>query len=101
MNNSLKAFGDSDLEMLKKMKAGDFFECDIKKPRNLAFHKKFFALINMVYQNQEIYNNIDTLRKELTKASGFYEEYINHKGIKCYEAKSISFAKMEQHEFEI
>ena len=99
-NNSFLPAYDSDYEALRKIKVGDTVSCDIKRPRNLAMHRKFFALINLVFQNQEIYDNIDLLRKELTKAAGYYEEYVNHKGKKCYEAKSISFSSMDQEDFE-
>lgn len=90
----------TDYDKLKKIKVGETVSCEIKKPRNIFFHRKFFALINLVFENQEIFNNIEYLRKELTKAAGYYDSYINHKGVVCYEAKSISFAKMSQDEFD-
>jgi len=99
-NNSFLPSHNSDYDALKKIKVGQTVSCEIKQPRNIGFHRKFFALINMVFENQEIYDNIDFLRKELTKKAGFYDVYTNHLGVKCYEAKSISFAKMNQDEFE-
>ena len=84
------------MRKLKKIKVGEEYQCDIKQPRNYKFHRKFFALINMVYENQDIFINIDHLREELTKATGYYDSYINHKGATVYRAKSISFAKMRR-----
>ncbi len=98
-DNTLKAAHDSDLEEMKKLKAGETYQFDFTKPRNIKFHNKFFALLNMTYQNQEIYNDITRMRKELTKACGFYESYLNHKGNRVYEAKSISFSSMDEAEF--
>ena len=99
-NGSFLPSHSSDYDSLKKIKVGATVSCDIKQPRNIGFHKKFFALINLVYENQEFYDNIDYLRKELTKKAGFYDTYTNHKGTLCFEAKSISFANMSQEDFE-
>ena len=99
-NGSYLPANNSDHDTLRKIKVGAIVSCDIKQPRNIGFHKKFFALINLVFENQEIYDNIDFLRKELTMKAGFYDTYLNHKGVQKYEAKSISFASMSQEEFE-
>jgi hypothetical protein len=100
-NNSFLPSHDSDYETLKKIKVGVTVSCEIKQPRNIGFHRKFFALINLVFENQEYYENIDHLRKELTKAAGYYDTYHNHKGTLCYEARSIKFGSMKQEEFEV
>lgn len=100
LNNTFSIAYNSDYELSKKLKVGEEYQCDIKRPRNYKFHKKFFALVSMVYENQEVYNNIDDFRYELTKAAGYYESYENHKGVKCYKAKSISFASMSQSDFD-
>ena len=99
LNNTFKVAYDSDYEKMRKMKVGDLLECEIRKPRNYKFHKKFFALLNLVYQNQERYDNIDDLRHDLTIVSGYYKERTNLKGEPIKIAKSISFAKMEETEF--
>jgi hypothetical protein len=84
---------------MKRIKVGDFLECEIKKPRNYRFHKKFFALIQMIFQNQERYNNIDDLREDLTIEAGYFVKRENIKGELIKRAKSISFANMDEHEF--
>ena len=102
LNGSFLPAYDTDHEKLKKVKAGAMVECNIKQPRNIKFHRKFFALINMVHQNQPedlTIENIDHLRKYLTKRAGYYDE-INTPTGTIYEAKSISFAKMSQEDFD-
>ncbi len=99
LNNTFKVAYDSDYEKMKRIKVGDFLECEIKKPRNYRFHKKFFALIQMIFQNQERYNNVDDLREDLTIEAGYYVKRENIKGELIKRAKSISFANMEEHEF--
>jgi hypothetical protein len=99
-DGSFKPAYDSDYQKAKKIKVDSAVSCKITKPRNIKFHRKFFGLINLVFQNQEIYNNPEHLREELTKKAGFYEVYTNHLGVLNYKAKSISFVKMSQEEFE-
>ena len=99
LNNTFKVAYDSDYEKMKRIKVGDFLECEIKKPRNYRFHKKFFALIQMIFQNQERYNNIDDLREDLTIEAGYYVKRENMQGELIKRAKSISFANMDEHEF--
>ncbi len=98
-DNTFKAAYDSDFDKLKKIKPNEIVMCTITKPRNIKFHKKFFALLNLVFQNQEHYTNIDHLRHDLTVASGFYTKRITIDGEEITEPKSISFAKMSELEF--
>jgi hypothetical protein len=97
--NGFKFAHDSDLEKGRKIKVGDFVNCDIKKPRNYMFHKKFFALIELVFQNQDLTDDKDNLRAYLTVKAGFYETITSDIGV-MYLPKSISFAKMDEIEFE-
>lgn len=85
----------------EKLEEGEEIEIEITNKRNVKFIRKFFALINLAYENQEHYNNLDNLRKDITISAGFYEERINYiTGEVILEAKSISFSKMEEQEFE-
>jgi hypothetical protein len=90
---------DSDIELSKKIKLNEVYVYDFKKPRNYKFHKKFFALINMVYQNQEQYTHIEHLRKDLIIESGNYDLRYDLLGVEIREAKSISFSSMDDIEF--
>lgn len=91
---------DSDKERLKKFKAGEMFFADLVKPRNLKFHRKAFALFNMVFQNQEVYTNLEDLRHDLTIEAGYFTQGVNIHGELVKRAKSISFAHMDDLEFE-
>ena len=100
LDNKFTCAYDSDYEKLKKIKPLQMVKCTITQPRNLGFHKKFFALIKMVYQNQEHYNNSDDLRHDLIVSAGFYETRVNFFGEEIQRAKSISFSSMKQDEFD-
>lgn len=91
---------DSDWEKAQKIKIGEIHKCSITKPRNLKHHKMFFGLINMVYDNQERFQHIEDLREQLIIEAGYFETYISLQGEVVRKAKSMSFASMDQWEFQ-
>ena len=99
LNGTFKPAYNSDYELAKQIPLNESIEFEYTKKRNVKFHRKFFALLNLVYENQEVYNNIEHLRKDLTISAGFYEIRYNFEGVEIYEPKSISFAKMDDIEF--
>jgi len=99
LNGTFKVAYDSDYDKAKKIKVNEPYEFEYKLPRNYRFHKKFFALLNLVYNNQDVYTNIDDLREDLTIEAGYYRLTENIKGQTIKRAKSISFANMDEAEF--
>ena len=99
LNGSLLPVYDSDHDKVKKMKVHRDYKCVVTAPRNIKFHRKFFALINMLFDNQEIYKEADRLRKDLLISAGYFNEWIDFYGEEHREAKSISFASMGEIEF--
>jgi hypothetical protein len=99
-DQTFKAAYDSDYEKVMKVKVGEIYKCQITKPRNYEFHKKYFALINMVYENQELFDNIEDLRSELTIKAGFFSIYHGLDGNIKKKANSISFSEMDGFQFQ-
>lgn len=93
-------FGDSEFEKFKKFKHGDVYEVDIKMKRNYKFHKKFFALINLTHMNQDYIDSFEHFRSAVTIEAGFFEWVKLLDGTEQKKAKSISFSRMDQAEFE-
>ena len=91
---------DSDLEEKKKLKLGEVYEMTPKiwKERNLQFHKKFFALVNLGCENSPKNWDIKGYRAWLTMMSGWADIYETEKG-KMALPKSIAFDKMDDDEF--
>lgn len=98
-NGSFMPSYGSDHEAAKKIKTGNTVECEIKQSRNILFHRKFFALINLCFENQELFKHFEELRKALIIDAGYYKEFRSLDGTKLKEAESISFAKMDELEF--
>lgn len=98
---------DSDLDLKKRLKVGAVVRCRVSNPRNYEFHKKFFALVRLTFDNLpgklaedwNIRNEEDMLRR-FKRDLGYYTSAYNERGEREIEYQSISFAAMEQHEFE-
>lgn len=97
-------------EFITKLKAGAGVRAKITKVRNIGFHRKFFALLNIGFEAWEtpqgeyagvkIEKEFDRFRKDVVILAGYYTPVYNMKGEVRLEAKSISFGSMEQDEFE-
>jgi len=89
----------ADLDEKKRLKLGQEYEIEIKHPRNIGFHKKFMALVNIGHENTSLDMPFDTYRRYVTMKAGYFKTYTTKKGT-YYEAESIAFANMNQAKFE-
>ena len=98
---------DSDLDLKKRLRVGSVVRCKVSNPRNYEHHKKFFALVRLTFDNLplplvekwNIRNEYDMLRR-FKRDLGYFTNTINEYGEHEIDYLSISFAAMEQHEFE-
>ena len=90
---------DECIEAMNKIKNGTEIMIEYKQKRNVKFHRKAFALLNLVLKNQDKYSNINDLLVEFKLKSGHYEEHITTKGKIIYIPKSIAFSEMDELEF--
>lgn len=98
--NGLVPLYSSDLDEKRKLKIGETYEVEIKHPRNYQFHKKFFALLNIGWENTpEVDMPFETYRRWVTMRAGFYKVYHTPKG-ELYEPQSIAFSAMDEDSFE-
>ena len=88
----------SDMDEKRKLKIGETYEADIKRPRNIGFHRKFFALINLGHQNTSLEMPFETYRRYVIMKAGYFNTFITPKG-SLIEAQSISFASMDEDTF--
>ncbi|ENA9892037.1 DUF1367 family protein, partial [Escherichia coli] len=78
--------------------------------RNPSFHRKMFAFLNFCFQYwcaehagyefSDEATQFDEFRKNLTILAGFYDVVTTIRGEVRYRAKSLSYANMDQDEFE-
>lgn len=100
LDNSFKIAFSGDYETAKKIKVNVPYEFEFKNQRNINFHRKWFALLNLVVDNTEKFKDVNHLRMILAIECGWYEELINPlSGEVTIVPKSISFSSMGQDEF--
>lgn len=97
--NGLKPVGDSDDEKFKKIPINEILKYTVSIPRNYKFHQKFFAMLNLAFQNQEEFRSFELFREAAIIGAGFIERKQRLHSEETIEAKSISFAKMNEEEF--
>ncbi len=105
---------DDDTEKLQSVKSGQMVLAKITRPRNAAFHRKYMALLNAAFGMWEPKENsittiggilvrpaknFDRFRKDIAIATGNYDMVITTDGDMIAEARSISFAKMDEDDF--
>lgn len=106
------AYTDDD-QVLKRFKDGDEVLVEVKKPRNLKFHKKFFKLLQTIfhYMEDDAKLQLDihdqkTLLVRLKLDMGLFDicvvgaGSVLPEGTVVYTPQSISFAAMDDTEFE-
>lgn len=98
------------IDFLAKLKLGAGVTVEIKRHRNPALHRKYFALLNLAfeawepamatYRGETVGKNFDQFRNDITVLAGHYEMAVNLRGETRLTAKSISFASMSAETFE-
>jgi hypothetical protein len=96
----LKPTDEAGEEVVRKVPMGEIVAVKIKRPRNLGHHKKFFALLKIVFANQEIYKSEAALLAAIKIATGHCTPLVLDGGQKAFIPSSISFAAMDQTAFE-
>jgi len=85
----------SDYEALSKIKNNTTYKIKIVKPRNVKFHRKYFALLNCYFDNQHTFLEMEDLREWVQMTAGFLKVVTTPTGT-IYKAKSINFASMDE-----
>jgi hypothetical protein len=102
-----------DVDELKKVKNEQPLRVTLRRVRNYEHHKKYFALLNLAYENWEplapiveyewqelAHKDFDRFRKDVIILAGYYDATYRVDGSVRLEAKSISFANMDQDSFD-
>lgn len=98
---ALIGWSPKDDAYLEKLGDGEVLECDTRKARHPEHHRKFFALLQQAFLNQEKFSNLTDLLIALKLKVGHYQEHVTADGRLVFVPKSISFARMGQEEFDV
>lgn len=98
---------DSDYELMKRFKDGEVVKLRATKPRNYEFLKKYWALVKITYDNlpeplmeKWNINSIEAMHKRFKYDLGYFTSTIGDKKERILEYISISFAAMEECDFQ-
>ena len=96
-----KPADDAAVDALRRIKVGEVVQCEITRPRNLAHHRKFWTLLNVFWQATGDWSSTYGVLIELKVRLGHIQDVlIRETGELVKVPKSISFASMDQGEFE-
>lgn len=97
---------------LMRLEAGEIAQIEFVIPRNPKFHRKFFSMLTFAfdawepdrkrktYKGRPVEKNFEQFREDVLILAGFSEQTFNLRGEMKVKAKSISFANMDDVEFE-
>lgn len=99
-----------EADKCKRFKVGATVRAEVSAMRNHKFHRKFFAMLDVGFdafdppesehRGLPVQKNRERFRKDCIIAAGFYDAVANLNGEVRAEAHSISFASMDDAEFE-
>jgi hypothetical protein len=98
---SLVPVGREARELLAAVKEGATVFIEIWHPRNMAQHRKYFAVLNNVVEATGRWTSTEHLRRDVLIATHRYDEHINEfTGEVTKVAHSMAVASMPRDEFE-
>ncbi len=97
--NKLVAADPVGFEQLEAMRDGEYVTAKLTRTRNPGHHRKFFALLKIVFDAQERFATMEQLLNFVKIATGHCDIMEIIKGKPIYVPRSISFAKMDQTAF--
>ena len=86
---------------LETMKPGTWVRMEWARPRNGRFHRKFFALLQLVAENSETYNTTEKALVAVKLVTGHFDLMLHPETGEIMQIpRSISYDSMEQDEFD-
>lgn len=92
---------ESATAVLRRIKPGDVVRVDVRRPRNLSAHRRWWALCNLVYANSDVYPSPEVVHAHLKLLAGCVDNVVlKSTGEVVMVPKSMSFAAMDEDEFQ-
>ena len=103
--SALYAYDELGEDSLRHLAQGEIVEVELTHPRNPKFHRLFFALLTLVWNNLDdpAYPTVESLLTEVKIITGHYTRrnmVVDGKRYPVLTPNSISFAAMNDVEFE-
>jgi hypothetical protein len=98
---TLRPVDEAGEDALRAIANGSLIQIEIKRPRNVQHHRKYWALVSIVAQNTERYPDAETVHEAIKIAVGLRTQIQLPDGTVGYIPGSIAFHKMDQDAFSI
>lgn len=88
-------------DVLRKLGQGQFVEIELRRPRNVRFHRKYWALVTLVWNqmDEERYPTAEDLHAAIKIAAGLRTRIELPDGTVGFIPGSIAFHKMTEDDF--
>lgn len=97
---ALRASDEEACTWLAKIHEGELVLCDIKRSRNYENHKRFFKFVEITFDMQEHFTEIEKFRRWLQMEAGYFSTIVSPNGEVRFVADSIAFDRMDEPEFQ-
>ena len=88
-------------EKLANLGLDTVVKCSCKRNRNYENHKRYFKFIEIAFEMQNHFEDIEHFRKWLVMKAGYYETIVAPNGNIIFLPQSIAFEKIEEEDFKI
>ena len=100
LGGQLAPVDEAGTDALRKLKRGETVQVELRRPRNPQFHRKLFAMLNIILNNQEHYKSVEDLLA-VAKLSIGHAHVIQTKYGDIRLPASISFAALDEDSFSV
>ena len=95
---ALRPVDEAGEEIMRHVGQGEIVAVEMKRPRNVAHHRRFFAMLSIILENQDYYKSVEDILDLCKLATGHCRTVRTRQGdVRIPE--SISFAEMDQDAF--
>ena len=99
LDGKLRPTDDEGDNALRKLKVGSEVWVELRKARNPKHHRQYFALLHLVYDNQERYTSFDHFRAAVQMQAGHVEWIAALDGCAVPLPKSIDYSSLDEIQF--
>lgn len=94
----LVAADPASAEIVQAMRLGEVVTATIRRTRNPRFHRLFYGLLNLVFENQNRYATLEQLLDAVKLNIGYYDlaTIPGNPPTQLVKLRSISFAKLDE-----
>ena len=97
--HGLKPYDDATAKWWHGLAVGEVVSFNWRKPRSLAYHRKWWAMVRLVHEATGKWPSAEVLHDLVCIAIGHCDTYLMASGALYYKPRTISFAGMDDAEF--